>query len=282
MKKRVITGMLLLAAVFALILLQGWFLKAGVLIAALLCVYEAYAAFESCGSKPAWIPGYVFVLALFVRECCADVLPWTSLISSADILIACVILAFMLLIVRNKAVYADLCSSIIPIVYPGTLFIPLFRISSLEGYGFRLLAMLLAIICSAMNDTFALFSGKFFGKHKLITGISPKKTVEGAIGGMIASMLFAAVLPALLTALNRRFSLFEPFTVPSVFVFIVFGFVNGVFSDFGDLAASYMKRVCGIKDFGKIFPGHGGMLDRCDALLFSFFITYLFFKYFVV
>lgn len=282
MKKRVITGVLLLAAVFALMFLQGWYLKLGFLAAALLCVHEAYAAFKSSGGNPARIPGFAFVIIAFIKECCADALPWVSSISTMDILIACVIFAFILLIIRNRADFADMCSSFVPLIYPGAMFVPMFRIGALESYGVKLLLILLAIICSAMNDTFALFSGKFFGKHRLITGISPKKTVEGAIGGMAASILFAAVLPVCLTALNERFGFYEPFGLPPVWVFIIFGFVNGVLSDFGDLAASYLKRCCGIKDFGKIFPGHGGMLDRCDALLFSFFVTYLFFKHFVL
>ena len=105
------------------------------------------------------------------------------------------------------------------------------------------------------TDVFAYFTGMAFGKHKLCPSISPKKTVEGAIGGVCGSILLCG--------------LFSWLFMPTEFwVCIVLGVAGGIFSQFGDLTASVMKRKIGIKDWGTLLPGHGGMLDRVDSMLF--------------
>jgi len=113
---------------------------------------------------------------------------------------------------------------------------------------------------SASSDSAALFAGKFFGKHKLIPRVSPNKTVEGAIGG-IAGSLIAAMVVYTITAVRGEGL--------SIFMFIGLGIVGSVLTQVGDIVASYIKRFCGVKDFGKIFPGHGGLLDRLDGILFT-------------
>lgn len=121
--------------------------------------------------------------------------------------------------------------------------------------------ILLALFCALISDTFAYFVGKFLGKHKL-TKISPKKTVEGAVGGVFGGVVSSVIL----------FAVFDNcfFTVHSVSYLevIILSAVLSVIGICGDLTASVMKRNFGIKDFGKLFPGHGGVMDRCDSILF--------------
>lgn len=108
------------------------------------------------------------------------------------------------------------------------------------------------------SDTFAYFTGVFFGKHKLCTALSPKKTVEGAVGGIVGCML--CVLTACLIdgmGITETGLIVLVLTTP---VFSVLGMV-------GDISASYIKRNSGIKDYGNIMPGHGGVLDRFDSVL---------------
>ncbi len=129
-----------------------------------------------------------------------------------------------------------------------------------DGYH-GLFFILFALFCALITDTFAYFTGKFLGKHKL-TKISPKKTVEGAIGGVIGGILSSVIL----------FAVFDTyfFTVHTIgyLEIVILSAVLSVVGMCGDLTASVIKRNFGVKDFGKLFPGHGGVMDRCDSVLF--------------
>lgn len=122
--------------------------------------------------------------------------------------------------------------------------------------------ILFAMFCAWMTDTFAYFSGKFLGRHKLCPNVSPNKTVEGAVGGVIGATIMNLIL---FTVFDKFF-----FTVHTLmwWQIIIISVVLSVVSMFGDLSASIIKRNHGIKDFGKIFPGHGGVMDRIDSCLF--------------
>lgn len=130
--------------------------------------------------------------------------------------------------------------------------------------------ILLAFFCSWITDGCALFAGKAFGKHKLYEKVSPKKTVEGAIGGLIGNCLFCV---ALYFVFLKKFSLSQSIKLWQV---IVISLILGVLSIFGDLAASAIKRHHGVKDFGNLLPGHGGVMDRFDSCLFVFPALYSF------
>lgn len=124
--------------------------------------------------------------------------------------------------------------------------------------------ILLAFLCSWLTDGFALFTGMAFGKHKLAPEISPKKTVEGAIGGVVGNTLFCI---GLFYVFKAKFNL-SP-TIKLWEAIVCAAALSGI-SIFGDLAASTIKRSKGIKDFGNILPGHGGIMDRFDSSLFVF------------
>jgi phosphatidate cytidylyltransferase len=117
--------------------------------------------------------------------------------------------------------------------------------------------VLLSMFVAFLSDTGAYFAGRFFGKHKLSPKLSPKKTIEGSIGGLIAATAGALVLQQ--TLLTH---------VPLLHIAILAP-IAAAFGQAGDLLESLLKRSCGVKDSGKIMPGHGGLLDRSDALLFT-------------
>ena len=117
----------------------------------------------------------------------------------------------------------------------------------------------LIFIGAWITDTFAYFTGLLFGKHKLIEDVSPKKTIEGSIGGILFCALFFV-----------GFGLIVDYFFDceaNVFFLFISGIITSVISQVGDLIMSVIKRHYQIKDFGKIFPGHGGMLDRFDSIL---------------
>ena len=130
----------------------------------------------------------------------------------------------------------------------------------------------LVFIGAWMTDTGAYFVGVLFGKHKLIPEVSPKKTVEGAFGGVLGCILGFVIYAVIMQNI-------ADLTVNYIYL-VILAVVIAIISQFGDLIASYVKRECGIKDFGFIFPGHGGVLDRFDSIIAVapaiYFITYLF------
>ncbi len=119
--------------------------------------------------------------------------------------------------------------------------------------------VILAFVVTWANDTFAYFAGHAFGRHKLLERISPKKTWEGFAGGAAGSVVGALVTRALLPDLGAALAVGPALAV---------GAGGAVLGPLGDLAESLLKRGAGVKDSGKIIPGHGGLLDRIDALLF--------------
>ena len=122
------------------------------------------------------------------------------------------------------------------------------------------------------NDTFAYIIGKSIGKHKLIERISPKKTIEGFIGGVVFSII-AGIL------ISKYY--FEPkpnYQHTSIFIWTISAVIISIFSTLGDLIESKFKRIAGVKDSGNIMPGHGGILDRLDSIIFVAPFVYLFYQ----
>ena len=131
---------------------------------------------------------------------------------------------------------------------------------------------LLVFIASWVTDTGAYFAGKTLGRHKLIPEVSPKKTVEGAIGGFIAGVVFLVVYGAIIGATT--------YATPQYLYLAIAGVVMSLVSMLGDLIASLLKRHFGIKDFGWLLPGHGGILDRFDSVFAT--APFLFFLYYFI
>jgi phosphatidate cytidylyltransferase len=119
----------------------------------------------------------------------------------------------------------------------------------------------LVFITAFGTDIMAYFTGIAFGKHKLCPNLSPKKSIEGAVGGAIGSIIFCGI--------------YGYFVLPSMVVeCLVIGLIGSIFAQIGDLSASSFKRRMGIKDYGNLIPGHGGILDRFDSVLFTAPLVY--------
>ena len=129
--------------------------------------------------------------------------------------------------------------------------------------------LMFALNCAWISDAGAYFIGSAFGKHKLAPKISPHKTIEGAIGGVLSSI----VVTVLLVLIYPR--VFDPSWEGSMLRLILFTALLSVVGIIGDLTASYLKRSAGLKDFGNIMPGHGGVMDRFDSLLVIMPLVYV-------
>ena len=165
---------------------------------------------------------------------------------------------------ENALTFCDTCT----VLFAG-IAIPLalgclLRLRLLPYGGGLVMMPLVAAFCS---DTMALFAGMAFGKHKLAPLASPKKTVEGAIGGLLggmAGMVFFRIIFYLCTV--------QPLHIGWC---VLIGLVGAVMGQLGDLSFSVIKRECGIKDYGKLLPGHGGVLDRFDSVIFAAPVVWL-------
>ena len=187
-----------------------------------------------------------------------------------------VVALFMLLIFKNKKYrlehisVAFLMANIIPLFLSSLIVLRRMPVTKIGDQRMSFVLMLLPIACVIITDTFALFTGMLIGKHKLAPSVSPKKTVEGAIGGAVFGVLTfvaAGIISEKVVGVDVNLPLFA-----------VAGLITSVIGQFGDLFMSVIKRHCDLKDFGNLMPGHGGILDRFDSLIFAA-PTFLLFVY---
>jgi len=137
----------------------------------------------------------------------------------------------------------------------------------LKGLPLGEYVVLLPLVSAFTSDAFALFAGMAFGRHKLAPELSPKKTVEGAAGGLMGAVVCTVLYGVVM---QRAFGMGASYPLLALY-----GALGSVISQLGDLFFSYIKRQYGIKDYGNIFPGHGGVLDRFDSVIFCAPLTEL-------
>ena len=178
------------------------------------------------------------------------------------------------LVVRNGTISYQKASGLL--VFSGIVifcfysFILLKERLPVEKFGYDAVFFILLILCFAWGgDTAAYFAGRAFGRHKLAPIVSPHKTVEGAVGGVLGSMAAGCVLTLVYSLLSKTYNVLSIHVLARHYMVLLgMGAVASVLGILGDLFASAVKRQAGIKDYGTIFPGHGGILDRFDSVMF--------------
>ena len=283
MVKRVITGAVFTVVLLLGIALQGWVLRGLLLFAMLVSLSEMYRAFRRTGADLVRWAGYLYcVLAVLAQSLYSDLdHPMFGEISPPMLaLTLSLLIAMTVIVARGKVAFVSMVTTVFPMLYPGLFFSLMITLQDLSTRFASTVALLLAFFIASVNDVFALLVGVRFGRHKLSPEISPKKSVEGSIGGLVASVLFAVLVPVLANWAASVWPEINPTGValPPLWAFALLGLIAGALSQVGDLVASLVKRHCGIKDFGTIFPGHGGMMDRMDGILFCGVACYLFFR----
>ncbi|MGB5823227.1 MAG: phosphatidate cytidylyltransferase [Proteocatella sp.] len=252
MLTRIVSGLLLLPIFFLVIIKGGIFIYLGGLICSLIGLYEFFRVFEKSGYKPLKITTYMATTIMYTAMTYSGMDFSYIIISIAYIIIA----AGAIYIINRRIRVEDLMITLMGYIYV-PVFLSHINLLSIEGSIF----IWLLFIFAWGSDTCAYFAGMFFGKHKLIPEISPKKTIEGAIGGIIGTVI--------LTLLFATY-----FKEPNLLYFIPLAVIGSIVSQIGDLFASAIKREFGIKDYGNLIPGHGGILDRFDSILFTAPLTY--------
>ncbi|HET6786294.1 MAG TPA: phosphatidate cytidylyltransferase [Erysipelotrichaceae bacterium] len=248
MKQRFLTALAITAVVLPTFLYGGWPFRLVVFFFILTSLYEMYDVKKD--KWPIWL--YLLMVATIILFAVLD-------LSTLYIgLIVLLMSLFLITILFEWFTPYDLSYIFTMMVLLTTALRAVFLAVS---YG--RVELVFILIATYMTDTGAYFSGYFFGKNKLNERISPKKTIEGAIGGWLIGFLAGVA-----------FAYFFVDRLPLNFM-IVCSAIIPVISQIGDLAFSSIKRHFNIKDFGTIFPAHGGVLDRIDSLLFSLMAFYI-------
>ncbi len=248
---RVVTALVLLPLVLWLIWLGHWPLFGLILVATTIILHEYFTMWAK-GDRLMVITG----IALGLIPALVAMLQPAHMGEALVAVILLTVLGFTLNPGPFDSTWKRMATTVLGLVYGGVSLSYLYRLSAdhpgSEGAGW----IYLALIVTWANDTSAYFAGRFLGKHKLST-LSPKKTWEGAVGGWLGSVLGALLAHYWFAP---QLALFEA---------LLIGAIAGVLGPIGDLAESLMKRSFDTKDSGNILPGHGGLLDRVDALLIT-------------
>lgn len=263
--RRRITGVSL-GVMFVLVwLLHGWTMRCVLWALNFIGVYEVYSSLQHRGSKPIrWVGlGYA---ALSLPVCHLGGLEGLFLLTAGATV------AGLCAVMLKGDIESDaLFSTLFPILYPGMLFGLLYMPTYIPSPLHARLVSGLIYYTAIFSDIGAYEIGSLYGKRLLAPKLSPKKTVEGSLAGLASAVLTAVVLPLLMRLACAVIPAWQQYAdqFPALWICALFGLVVGISAQCGDLCASVIKRYCGVKDYGTIFPGHGGVMDRLDSHLFN-------------
>ena len=258
MLKRIITSIVALCVLIPILCFSDtWVLPIAISIVTVMCLFEMFRCMGLHKNLAISLPAYAIGIALpILQRGLKDALTVVAIATIAAMIYTVYIFALVIWS-HGKLTYKDMCASAFTSLY---IVLAMNMIGFIRDFGDNGMLLCLLIFLGAwITDIFAYFTGFFFGKHKLIEDVSPKKTIEGSIGGIF----FCALSYLVFGILTEVF-----FECNANLIFLtVSGIIISVIAQVGDLIMSVIKRHYGIKDYGKIFPGHGGMLDRFDSIL---------------
>lgn len=252
--KRILTGVIGFP-IIALILIYGnkYIIDALFAVVAIISMHEYFNAVSRKYKPVKWL-GYVSAILIAFLHLVTDIVLMKILIAIIPLIMA---ILFIKVITSNMETnFADIACTLFGIIYVVgfLIFIPL-----VYGLGYGKFLIWYILISAWGTDTFAYIVGLSIGKHKL-TKISPKKSIEGSIGGIVGAVAISLIYTAVISS-------YVYLNISYLYVGIMTAILS-VFSQIGDLSASSIKRYIDIKDFGNLLPGHGGMLDRIDSIIF--------------
>ena len=268
MSQRTVTGLLLGLAALVLLWIGGTVLS--IAAAVMICVglYEEFHALAQAGHRPVSWPTGVSV-ALVIPVVLAG-----GVEAMLPLMIGVCLVTLVCIIFRREPRLEDVAMSLLPlftVLLPGMCVISIIQVWP-RPLQLTLLALLIVVPC--VGDILAMQVGTLVRGPKLCPAVSPNKTISGAIGGLCGSLVAAIVVgivAAILCKSDARALL------PPWWEYLILGLLGGAISQLGDLCFSLIKRHCGIKDFSNLFPGHGGMLDRLDSILFMALVVFCYY-----
>ncbi|HAA24830.1 MAG TPA: phosphatidate cytidylyltransferase [Ruminiclostridium sp.] len=285
MRKRIISAVLAIIALIFIMMQPPFVMGITVFAVSLIALYEFYQSVRKMEFYPVRIVGFfsciMFLLYIISYSYESDLIETALGVLSRAIfqrnivflIIYIVVFYLMMQLIFNKRNFTldDIAVTLLGIIYVPFLLSFVFLVRCMDN-GFELVWII--FVGTFSTDIFAYFTGKLFGKKKLLPEVSPNKTVAGAIGGVVGSIVCT-------TAFGYFYVyLYAGIKIPA-YHYILIGLLCGVIAQIGDWAASAIKRRVGIKDFGNIMPGHGGLLDRIDSLLFVAPAIYFYLQFFI-
>jgi phosphatidate cytidylyltransferase len=262
--KRVLTAVVLIPIVFAFVFLpprwQPLFTAATAIVASL-AAWEYLGLAKEMGARPPRIAVIVGIVALFIANS-----QWPDQVSSTLGIVCLALLVYCTFLSPIPRVLSDATSSVFCVIYIGFTLVSVPALRE-QNNGPSLVVFLLCVVWA--GDIAALYAGRAWGRHKLAPTISPNKTWEGSVASVVGSVAVAAGLLELAEYLGRWNSVVLSYVDEVWWYWLVLAVVVNIAAQVGDLAESALKRSAGVKDSGTLLPGHGGVLDRIDALLLA-------------
>ncbi len=263
MKKRLITAAVGIAFFIVILFFSGGIvLNIAVSILSVIAIWEIFVATKYINNIPLLVVNMVFAFAVpFFRT------PYSNNVSKVCILLF--IIALFVIMLKQKVKIEQIglvfmLNTVISFAFSSIIYLrdlpesPVYHLQPIDGAFF----IVFAVGGAWITDAGAYFVGRFLGKHKMAPTISPHKTWEGAAGGIIINVIGLVII----SWVYSFFYLKDTGHINYIAV-VIYGVLCAVAAIVGDLAMSFIKRSCNIKDFGNIMPGHGGVLDRFDSLL---------------
>lgn len=260
LRTRVLSAVLGIPLILFVLYFKGLYLYLFVAAISIVGLFEYYRAMSNININTNKMFGYITVMIYYLMFLMPITFDRPGFIVAFSVMVL-----FTIEIITQKHNITEISITLMGIVYIPFLFSHLLFIEKLR-YGS--IIIWLPFLTAWFADTFAYFVGVYMGRVKLCPKISPKKTVEGFFGGIIGSVVFSAISGLIINSFGIDIKIIH---------FVITGFLCAIASVLGDLAASYIKRYTGIKDFGNIIPGHGGILDRFDSILFTIPVIYYYF-----
>jgi len=267
--KRIITALILIPVVLVLVFLGPawqWLFMFAVAVVAALAAWELMGLAEKAGASPPRIAVMVAIMALFI-----GIFVWPDMTTVLLGMLSVGLLIYCTFTRRAEQMIADVSSSIFSLFYLGFTLVSLPALRE-ETNGPSLLAFLFCVVWA--GDTVALYVGRAWGRHKIAPMLSPNKTWEGTVGSLTGSLLATGGLLGLAHFLSSPWDSAVLSYPEEVWYWLILAVLVNAAAQAGDLAESALKRSAGVKDSGSLLPGHGGVLDRIDALIVAAPVLY--------
>ena len=259
MKTRILSGIVLVIIMASALVCGSWYLFGLNLMIALIGMFELYRVIHMEKTVMAYA-GYIACILYYIcigagRD------EYLLLVLAAAVIAVMAVYVFAFPKYRTE----NVCITLLGLVYVAMLLSYIYKVRT---YHDGIYTVWLIFAASWVNDTFAYFTGVFFGRHKMAPKLSPKKSVEGGIGGVVASAVIGGIYGFLVSPHMSGVIAYP------VVTFAAASFIGAFFAIVGDLAASAIKRNHDVKDYGTLIPGHGGILDRFDSVIVTAPIIY--------